>query len=137
MTRFASMALVLLVGCAPFRSVAVPTGGEHHAPYRGHVTVSATRDPPGGREVGVVEVTGGATIDEVIPEVIARVAQLGGNYARIDHIATRYQWVSQPVTQSYQCGSFRFPTYCQRTYMQTQEVATMRATGRAFRVGLP
>lgn len=131
------MVLVLLASCAPVRSVAVPTGGARHTPYRGPVRVVATRDPVGGVEVGVVEATGGATIEEVIPELVSRVAQLGGNVARIDHIATRYQWVSQPVTQSYQCGSFRFPTMCQRTYMQTQEVATMRATGRAFRVGLP
>ncbi len=119
------------------RSIAVPTGDARHSPYRGRVTVSATRDPVGGAEIGAVEATGGATIDEVIPELVARVAQLGGNYARIDHIATRYQWVTHPVMQSYQCGSFRFPSYCQRTVMQTQEIATLRATGRAFRVGLP
>lgn len=137
MLRYAAIALTLISACAPVRSVAVPTGDVRHTPYRGHVTVSATRDPVGGTEIGAVEATGGATIEDVIPELVARVAQLGGNYARIDHIATRYQWVSQPVMQSYQCGTFRFPSYCQRTVMQTQEIATLRATGRAFRVGLP
>ncbi len=125
------------LGCSTVRSSAVPTGSLRLAPYRGRVTVSATRDPPGGAEVGVVEATGGATIEEVIPELVERVALLGGNYARIDRIVTRYQWVAQPVTQTYQCGSFRFPTYCTRTYMQNQEVATLHATGRAFRVGAP
>ncbi len=129
------------MGCLGVHSVAMPTTSLRHRPFRGHVTVSLTRDPPGGAEVGVVEASSVAssvaTVDEVIPELIERVAQLGGNYARIDRIVTRYEWVSQPVTQSYQCGTFRFPNYCTRTYMQQHEVATLRATGRAFRVGLP
>ena len=126
-----------VMGCLGVHSVAVPTTAMRHRPFRGPVTVSLTRDPPGGAEVGVVEASSAAAIDAVIPEFIDRVAQLGGNYARIDRIVTRYEWVSQPVTQSYQCGSLRFPTSCTRTFMQQQEVATLRATGRAFRVGLP
>lgn len=126
---------VLASGCSSLRSSAIPTGSVRHRPYQGHVSVSLTRDPPGGVELGVVEASSYTTIEEVVPEFVERVAGLGGNYARIDRIFTRYQWVTRPVQQSYNCGSVRFPMYCSRTYYQQEEIATLHAAGRAFRVG--
>ncbi len=126
-----------LGGCSTVSGVSVRTAGPRHAPFTGEVTVSATRDPEGGTQVGVIEVDGGPTVGDVVPEFRARAAQLGANYARIDLLTTRLQWVQQPITQSVPCGGFRFPTYCTRTYYQPQEVLTLHAVGRAFRVGLP
>jgi hypothetical protein len=101
------------------------------------VTVSLTRDPVSATELGIVEATSATTIEDVVPEFVERVAQLGGDYARIDTISTRYEWVSRPVMQSYNCGSARYPSYCTRTVWQNDEIATLRATGRAFRTRSP
>ena len=136
MTR-AVLTTVLLASaaCSTVRSSALPAYGVGaHRPYRGPMAVSVTRDPPDGTVMGAVEASGGPSIAEVIPEFIERAAGLGGNVARIDRIVTRYQWVSRPVTQSYSCGSPRFPQYCTRTYMQNEEVATIYCVGRAIRV---
>lgn len=131
------MALAAALGCSTVRSYGIPTSDQRRAPHRGPVAVSATRDPPEGEELGAVEASGVTTIEEIVPEFMARVAQLGGNYARIDRIATRFEWVLRPVTRTYQCGTYRFPSYCTSTYYQNEEVPTLRATGRAFRVGSP
>ena len=123
------------MGCLGVHSVAMPTTAMRHRPFRGRVTVSLTRDPPGGVELGRFEATTYSTVDELIPEVVERVAGLGGDFARVDEIGTRFEWVTRPVTSSYNCGSFRFPMTCTRTSMVNEEVATLRAVGRAFRVG--
>lgn len=122
----------LSAACTSTRSSAAPTATLHRAPHRGAVTVSLTRDPPGGVELGRVEASTLGTVDELIPEFVERVASLGGNYARIDELGTRFEWQWRPVTSTYNCGTFRFPMTCTRTYMVHEEVATLRAVGRAF-----
>ena len=124
-----------LAACSAVRSSALPTSPLRLAPHRGAVAVSLTRDPPGGVELGRFEATTYSTVDELIPEVVERVAGLGGDFARVDEIGTRFDWVTRPVTSSYNCGTFRFPMTCTRTSMVNEEVATLRAVGRAFRVG--
>lgn len=121
--------------CSPVRSSAVPTTAWRLAPHRGPVAVSATRDPAEGVLLGTVEASGPSTIDEVLPEFVSRVAQLGGDFARVDEVRTRFEWVQRPVMQQYNCGSFRFPMMCTRQFMQSDEVATLLVRGRAFRVG--
>ncbi len=122
-----------VAACAAVRSSAVPTTSLHLAPHRGAVAVSLTRDPPGGVELGRVEAATLGTVEELVPEFVERVAGLGGDYARIDEIGTRFEWQWRPVTSTYNCGTYRFPMTCTRTYMVNEEVATLRAAGRAFR----
>lgn len=122
-----------LAACAAVRSTALPATGVRLAPHRGRVAVSLTRDPAAGVELGRVEATTYSTVDDLVPEFVERVAGLGGDYARIDELGTRYEWQWRPVTSTYNCGSFRFPMTCARTYMVQEEVATLRAVGRAFR----
>lgn len=137
MRMLVAMSLLLSLGCSSVYGSAVATTAARLAPHRGPVGISATRDPPGGQELGVVEASGPTSIEEVLPEFIERAASLGGNVARIDHIETSFQWVSRPVTQTYNCGVGRFPMMCTRTYMQTEELAMLRVMGRAFRVPGP
>ncbi len=130
------LALVLpLAACASVQTSALPTSPFRLAPHRGRVAVSLTRDPPAGVELGRVEASTAGTVEDLVPELVERVADLGGDYARIDEITTRFEWQWRPVTSSYNCGTFRFPMSCTRTYMVSEEVATLRASGRAFRAG--
>ena len=134
MRRLLALALAAASpACATVRSHALPTTSLHLAPHRGRVAVSLTRDPPAGVELGRVEATTYASVDDLVPEFVERVAGLGGDYARIDELSTRYEWQWRPVTSTYNCGSFRYPVTCTRSYMVHEEVATLRAAGRAFR----
>jgi hypothetical protein len=101
------------------------------------VAVSATRDPVSATEIGVIEASGSATIDDVMEEFVERVAQMGGNYARVDRFSTNFDWVVRPVTQNYNCGSMSYPATCQQTNWQQNQVTSVRVVGRAFRVVQP
>lgn len=136
-TRALTGFFLLSTGCSTVHSAAIPSTNVRYAPHQGPVTVSATTDPPEGTQLGEVMASGMTTIEEVVPELVTRTAQLGGNYTRIDELSTRYQWMTRPVTQTYNCGSYRFPMTCTRTYYQQEEVGVLTARGRAFRVGMP
>ena len=124
------------------------------------VTISATSDPAGGRQLGIVEATGrqpAATLELLVAELRARVAGMGGNYGRIDSIATRHEMVTE--TYDYDCSTDEFevetqtvttigpdgmPTFTTQTVPVTKhvsktctgersvEVATTTLLGRAF-----
>jgi hypothetical protein len=100
-----SLVLLLGVSCTPLQSSAVRTGPAL-PPLPAIVQISATRDPAQGREIGVAEAHGRlgvATLDEVVALFCARVASMGGDYARIDGLATRHEMVQE--TYSYECGA--------------------------------
>ncbi len=120
--------------CAPVHSTAFRTSTTAYAPNTGAVYVSGARDPVGGAEVGDVQASGVASIEYLIPEIVARTAQLGGNYARVDRITTRYEVQIRPYSYSYNCGSPRFPISCAGTSYRPEEVGLTVVQGRAFRV---
>jgi len=68
--------------------------------------VRFTQEPTDAEELGIVEAHGSrpaATLEQVVAELRARVAALGGNLARVDEFATRYEMVSENYT--YDCGT--------------------------------
>ncbi|MBI5514762.1 MAG: hypothetical protein HY909_13385 [Deltaproteobacteria bacterium] len=128
--------LAAVVGCADVRSRVRRAGPQRYAPHRGPLVVSGTRDPPGGELLGEVEVSGippNGNIEALMPELLRRAGGMGGNYARIDHIQTRLEWRMVPVTSTYNCG-YRVYTPCTTTSWRSEEFATTRIEGRAFRV---
>ncbi len=128
-----SLALLSLAGCAQVQTSAVPTSAAS-APYRGAVEIRATTIPPGARQLGIVEAHGAnTTIDKLVPEFVKRVAKMGGNYAKIDRIKTRYQWTTETRTYSYQCGKMT----CTGTRSEPVEFGTTSIQGRAFLVQEP
>lgn len=132
MMRWWVLALAtLLVACARTKSSGVRTGGAL-APYEGKVTIRASEVPPGAREVGVAQSYGPATIDELIPKFAERVAQLGGNFGKIDDIKTKFEMSTQTSNESYSCGTPSAPRTCYRTVSRQVEVATTTIVGRAF-----
>ncbi|MBL8600971.1 MAG: hypothetical protein JNK72_03510 [Myxococcales bacterium] len=132
LTLFAALAS----GCAGRQGFSIATGDRTFAPYAGPVQVTSGAVPADATEVGYVEAQGAALIENAMPEFVARVQELGGNFARLDQWSTRHEMVTRPVMQSYSCGSPRFPMTCTRTVMQTYELATVVLAGRAFRRGL-
>jgi hypothetical protein len=113
-------ATIMVVACVPaVVSSAVVT---HPAPARSAstVSISATRDPAGAQEIGIVEAHGRrpqATAEALVAEFRSRVAMLGGDFGRIDDFATRHELRTE--SRDYECGGFE-------TQMQTQSVV---ATG--------
>lgn len=75
-------------------------------PNPGPVAVLFTTDPSGAEQVGIVEAHGsrpGAKLEQVLAELTAQVAALGGDVARVDMFPTRYEMVSESYT--YECGT--------------------------------
>jgi hypothetical protein len=124
----------------------------------GDVRISATRDPPGAEELGFVEAHGSAKLEAVVSAFRERVAAIGGDYGRLDVIATKNEVVEE--TSSYECGAnqthdetrfvsranpdgtfttvtetVQVTTYVSQTCWETHEVEKVRLSivGRAFR----
>ena len=114
-------------GCVYTRSSAVPSTASGLAPQSvGAVQVRATAAPEGARELGFVEAngTGLAELPDIVEEFRQRVAGLGGNYAQVDRIATKFEMQTQ--TYTYTCGK----STCTGT--RAVEVSTTSVLGRAF-----
>ena len=147
--------LLLALSCA-HRPVASSARAEPSS--AGNVRISATRDPPGAEELGIVEAHGSATLEAVLSAFRQRVAGMGGDYGRLDVVATKNAVVQE--SRSYECGSnqthdeTRFvtranpdgtfstdtetvsvTTYVSQTCRETRdvEVVTLSVVGRAFR----
>ena len=156
--------LAFLISSASFASVAAQSSavatGPVSAPVTGPVSVLLSQDPPEARELGIVEAHGTQPVEleSLLAEFRARVASLGGDVARIDSFATRYEIVSELYT--YDCsmlethtemrtvshteadGSITYATesvlvteFVSKTCSEfrSHEEATLTLTGRAFR----
>ncbi len=127
-----------LGGCSSVSSYAVPTGPSAAPPSYGAVTILATGEPEGGRELGIVEVRGShesVGVDELYPELIRRVQQLGGDALVLDQIGARFEQVT--TFTSYQqmmpCG-FRGMCSTWQTVPATHEEMRVVLRGRAWRL---
>jgi hypothetical protein len=133
------------LGCTHVSSSAVVTSAPL-PPYVSPVTLSATRDPVNGVELGIVEAHGRrppATLSAIAGEFSSRVGKLGGDYGRIDSFATHCEIVTE--TYTYECGTVQtvgvnadgtpITSYVSQTCtgFQNVEVGTLTLTGRAFR----
>lgn len=123
----ASLALAAS-GCVYTRSSAVPSSAASGLVPQsvGAVQVRATAAPEGARELGFVEANGSglAELPDIVEEFRQRVAGLGGNYAQVDRIATKFEMQTQ--TYTYTCGK----STCTGT--RAVEVSTTSVLGRAF-----
>jgi hypothetical protein len=115
-------------GCVMTRSSAVPSSAAAGlAPQAlDAVQVRATTVPEGARELGLVEANGlgAAELPDIVAEFRQRVAVLGGNYAKVDRIASKFEMQTQMYT--YTCGK----STCTGT--RQVEVRTTSVLGRAF-----
>ena len=102
------------------------------------MTLSATHIPEGAAQVGIVEARGAAGIDALVPELIQRTREVGGNYAVIDHVQTRFEYFQTLENYQYPCaGPMRPSMYCTGSRPVSNEVMVTRIVARAFRVEVP
>jgi hypothetical protein len=116
--------LLLSAACvhAAARSSAISTTAPLPASDR-PVSVLLTHDPDDATEIGIVEADGkrpAATLDVLLAEIRSRTASLGGDVARIDRFATRYEMVTE--TYQYDCSTTE-------TRMEPQTVVSTQADG--------
>jgi hypothetical protein len=115
----------------------VRSGGANIAPYSGPVSIHAMGEAPVGTyPIGGVDVSGTedeASIEDLMPVFLEKVAQLGGNAAVIERVDTEFHTVVVPQIESYSfpCGYGR-SCIRSRTYLAYHEVMTLHLRGRAF-----
>jgi hypothetical protein len=117
--------------CSSVRSTSMPTNPNAKASTgeNRYVRLSATHTPTGAQDLGLVEAHGRA--DEFVDIVEAfrkQAAKLGGNFARIDSIQTKYEMLTSSSTYSYACGQ----ATCTGSRTHTAEIPTLTVLGRAF-----
>jgi hypothetical protein len=85
--------LLLSSGCTAIRSAAIPTGPLRFPARTGSVFLYTLDPPEVGIEIGYVEVLGSgddATIEELLPVLVERVAQVGGDAAYLESVRTEF-----------------------------------------------
>src|SRR5689334_25416686 len=86
-------------GCSSIGGSAIRTGPVQLPAYSGPVAIYSTgTPPPGAVDLGVVEVHAAqqeATVDTLLPQFVAKVAQIGGDVAVIDGIRARYEMMGR------------------------------------------
>jgi len=131
-----ALASLASMGCSTVRGTAVATGPRQPA-YSGPVSIySANPVPPSAVDLGVVEVSAAqaeSTIDTLLPVFVQKVAQIGGNIAKIDGVRARFELVTRThlETYYYACGT---RTQCagQRMYTTNDEIVVVSMLGHAY-----
>ena len=128
--------LALLEGCSTVRGSAVATGPRQPS-YSGPVSIYATNAvPPGAVDLGVVEVSASqseSTVGTLLPVFVQKVAQIGGNIAKIDTVRARFELVTRThlETYYYPCGT-RVQCAGQRMYTTNDEIVVVSMLGHAY-----
>lgn len=137
MTAVLGAAGVVLAGCSSVGGSAIRTGPVQLPARSGPVAVYASGQPPAGAtDLGVVEVHAAqqeATVDVLLPQFVAKVAQIGGDVAVIDGIRARFEVLPRTHVETfyYSCG---FGATCagQRVYAANDELMVVSIFGHAF-----
>ena len=141
LARFAVFAgLLALGGCTSVSGSAIRTGAIRLPSYAGPVAIYAMGEPPPGAvDLGVVEVHASqqeATVDTLLPQFVAKVAQIGGNIAVIQGTRARFDLAGRSHVETfyYTCnlGATCAGT---RVYSTNDEIMTVSMFGRAMTTG--
>jgi hypothetical protein len=133
--------LVLLAACGPYvegHAVATHTPVDAKHIDAGQVRISAVSVPEGATELGIVQAhTVQGSIEDAVPEFRKQVAELGGDFGKINNVSTKFEMQTRTRTESYNCGTSDKPQTCSRTVTENVELATTRIIGTAYRLGAP
>jgi hypothetical protein len=146
MSRLLRACLVLaalgLAGCSSVGGSAIRTGPVQLPAYSGPVAIYPTgTPPPGAVDLGVVEVHAAqqeATVDTLLPQFVAKVAQIGGNVAVIEGIRARFEMIGRTHVETfyYTCGA-GFTCAGTRVYSANDELMVVSIFGRAMTTNAP
>ncbi|MEO8798686.1 MAG: hypothetical protein ABI551_12440 [Polyangiaceae bacterium] len=134
----AMSSLAFASGCSTARGSAVRTGDLRLPPNIGPISVYATEIPTGARELGVVEAHAygeDGDVETLLPVLLQKTAQLGGNGVVIDGVHADFRIVDRPrvETFAYPCG-WR-TCVSTRVYSAAEEVMIVSMHGRALFLG--
>jgi hypothetical protein len=102
------------------------------------VRISALSVPEGASELGIVQAhTVDGSIEDAVPAFREQVAQLGGDFGKINEVGTKFELETRTRTESYNCGTSDKPRTCSRNVTETVELATTRLVGKAYRLAVP
>ena len=143
MYRFLKFGLVLALvalggsGCSSVGSSAVRTGPLNLPGRSGPVGIYTTTPPPGGRDLGFVEVHAvgdEGVVENLLPVFAQRVADLGGNAAFIERVQAHFRIVNYWQAGYYgsNCWHSRFHCYGTAAYPTSHEVMVISMSGRAL-----
>jgi hypothetical protein len=125
--------LALAVGaCHAGRASAVLLQAEAPEAFKGVVVVSAFA-PDGAQEVALAQSVGEAPFDDLVETLKRKVAAVGGDWAVIDAVRTKFEVVTYTESYTYSCGTTQSPRTCSGTRLAQREVATTTIDGRALR----
>src|SRR5450432_4188811 len=97
-------ALAFVSGCSTASGSAVRTGPLHLAPNVGPIALYATGVPVGARELGVVEAHAygeDGDVETLLPVLVQKTAQLGGNGVVIDGVHADFRIVDRPQVETF------------------------------------
>lgn len=143
MSLGSAMALIgAITGCSSVGGSAIRTGPVHLPAYAGPVAIYALGEAPASAvELGVVEVHGAqedATVDQLLPKFLGKVAQIGGDIAVIEGVRARFGLDGRSHVERfyYTCG---FGATCSgtRVYNTTDETMVLSMFGRAMATRAP
>ncbi len=123
-------------GCSTVRGSAVATGPRQPG-YSGPVAIYvANAVPAGAVDLGVVEVNASqaeSTVGTLLPVFVQKVAQIGGNIAKIDGIRARFELVTFTHLETFYfpCGQ-RGQCAGQRMYTANDEIVVVSMRGHAY-----
>ncbi|OJY29153.1 MAG: hypothetical protein BGO98_42955 [Myxococcales bacterium 68-20] len=138
----AFVAAIVATGCSSVGGSAIRTGPVQLPAYTGPVAIYAMgQPPPGAVDLGVVEVHAAqqeASIDNLLPQFVRKVAQIGGNVAVIEGTRARFDLAGRSHVETfyYTCG---MGATCAgtRMYSTNEEIMTVSMFGRAMTTQLP
>jgi len=142
MRSLLALGLCVLAGCSTVGGSAIRTGPVQLPAYAGPVAVYPLGQPPAGAvDLGVVEVHAyqqEATVDTLLPQFIAKVAQIGGNVALIEGVRARFDLAGRSHVETfyYTCN---LGTTCAgtRVYSTNDELMVVSMFGRAMSTQTP
>ncbi len=134
--RFAALSLCSLAGaaCASGGGSRL-AGAGRYGRWEGAVGMSALQAPAGAESLGEITAEGSEDIETLVENLVTQARNGGGNFVAIESIRPRVEWQNRPYTQTFNCGSYRFPASCSRTLYQYEEVAVVSLRAVAYRVG--
>jgi hypothetical protein len=132
-------------GCSSLSGSAIRTGPLVLPPYVGAVSLYASGQVPTEaaghevRELGAVEVRGAEGDSEVgtlLPLLVQKAAEIGGNAVVLDSVDARFDTYITPHIETYMipCG-YRRSCYQTRRFLTSSEVLIVSLRGRAFKQG--
>jgi hypothetical protein len=139
--RCGGLLLIGLAACGPHvegHAVATHTAADAKHVDASQVRVSAVSVPEGASELGIVQAhTVQGSIEDALPEFREQVAQLGGDFGKVDDVGTTFEMQTRTRNESYNCGTSDKPRNCSRRVTERVELATTRIIGKAYRLGAP